>query len=78
MAIQGEIKMPVELQYGDFGCADPEVEKRTGQTNYNVKILMWITKDTTGEVIVSPYYSYKPHDLIPSDPTSEHFPGRGL
>merc|ERR1711953_563901 len=43
------MKMPVELQYGDFGCADPEVEARTGQTNYNVKILMWITKDTTGE-----------------------------
>ena len=50
MAIQGEMKLPIELQYGDFGCADPEVEKRTGQANYNVQILMWITKDTTSEV----------------------------
>ena len=51
MAIQGEQEFPVELQYGDFGCADPEVEKRTEQSNYNVKIMMWISKETTAEVL---------------------------
>lgn len=38
MAIQAEMKFPIELQYGDFGCADPEVEKRTEPKKYNVKI----------------------------------------
>ena len=47
------MEFPVELQYGDFGCADPEVEKRTNQRNYNVKILMWISKDTTTEVCMT-------------------------
>ena len=50
LAIQGEMEFHVELQYGDFGCADPEVEKRTKERNYNVKIMMWISKDTTTEV----------------------------
>ena len=49
-AIEGEMKFPVELQYGDFGCADPAVEERTGEKKYNVKIMMWITKDTAAEV----------------------------
>ena len=48
--MQGEMKFPVELHYGDFGVADPEVERRTEQSSYNVKILMWITKDAIAEV----------------------------
>ena len=50
MAIQSEMKFPMELEYGDFGCADPEVERRTEQDRYNVKIMMWVTKDTAAEV----------------------------
>ena len=50
MAIQGEMKFPIELEYGDFGLADAEVERRTEHNKYNVKIMMWITKDTAAEV----------------------------
>ena len=46
------MKFPMELQYGDFGRADPEVEKRTEQGNYNVKIMIWISRDTTAEVCI--------------------------
>ena len=52
------MKFPVELQYGDFGCADPEVEKKTEQTTYNVKIMMWISKDTSAEVYITVYHVY--------------------
>jgi len=40
---------PLDVEYGDFGEADPEVQKRSGMKNYNVKLTINYIGDVNEE-----------------------------
>ena len=45
--------MNASIMLGDFGAADPEVAKRTGQQLYNIRIVFYFGKDVTEYGVVS-------------------------
>jgi len=39
---------PVTVEYGDFGAAHPEVQRRSGMANYNIKITLRLSEENQG------------------------------
>merc|ERR1719320_1584549 len=39
---------PVMVEYGDFGAAHPEVQRRSGMANYNIKITLRLSEENQG------------------------------